>query len=317
MTRHDPALPAPAFLRKWQVWAGLMFLFLFPFFIRIPRALNHHPVISPVGDQVHIFLFAGVTFLLYWFGPLQGRIWRAAIVSAIMGGSVEFLQLLVGRQALLKDFLLDLVGIGLVVCFIMWKGHRIRAGKWIFWLLLASIPLQLYYLPWRIEAAYRAKAMFPVLADFEHRSDRYLWGANMSGKLDFTEIPDAPEGTGRVLRILGDDETPWPGAVMRRFPDDWSDHATLKFDARMVEGSGDSVRFSLRLDDYEGIREVVWTYQSFEATHGWRTFTMDIADRKLWNSDRNLELTEMDRLIIYFPQPQEPVTVEIDNIRLE
>ena len=29
MTRHDPALPAPAFLRKWQVWAGLMFLILY------------------------------------------------------------------------------------------------------------------------------------------------------------------------------------------------------------------------------------------------------------------------------------------------
>ena len=74
MTRHEPAIPAPGLLRRWQVWAVLMILFLFPFFIHIPRSLNHHPVISPIGDQVHIFLFGGITLLLYWFGPLQGRI---------------------------------------------------------------------------------------------------------------------------------------------------------------------------------------------------------------------------------------------------
>ena len=317
MARHEPALPTPGFLRKKGVWALFMVLFLFPFFMRIPRSLNHHPVISPIGDQVHIFLFGGITLLLYWFGPLQGRIWRAAMVSAVMGGSVEFLQLLVERQALFTDFLLDLLGIGIVVAFVMWKGHRRQAGKWVFLLLLLSIPAQLYQLPWRISATYRCQGMFPLLADFETFSDRYLWANNMKGKLSFPRVEDSPDGEGHVLRLSGDSESHWPGAFMRRFPEDWSGYSAIKLDVRLVEAPGDTVKFGFRLDDYEGIKEQVWVAQSFYATGQWQTFTMPLVDRRMFNSDRNLNLAEMDRLIIYFAKPQEMQTIEIDNLRLE
>lgn len=317
MERPQPAIPAPGFLRKWQVWSVLMALFLVPFFVHIPRSLNHHPVISPIGDQVHIFLFGGITLLLYWFGPLQGRIWWAATVSGVMGGAVELLQLLVDRQALFQDFLLDLVGIGLVVSYVLWRGHGRQTGKWVFLLLLLSIPVQYYYLPWRISAALRARDMFPVLANFETYGDRYLWNSTNEGQLAFHRVVDAPSGEGRVLRLATDAEPHWPGASLRRFPEDWSDFTQLKLDVRLVEASSDSFKFGVRLDDYEGIREKVWVSSSFQATREWRTYSMQIADRQLWNSERNLNLKEMDRLYIHFSKPEDPVAIEIDNIRLE
>ena len=317
MSRREPAISAPRFLRRKLVWAFFMVLFLFPFFIRIPRSLNHHPVISPIGDQVHIFLLGGICLLLYWFGPLQGRIWRAATASAVIGGAVEFLQLLVGRQALFSDFLLDLLGIGLVVAFVMWKGNGRQAGKWIFLLLLLSIPAQLYYVPWRISATFHCRNIFPVLANFETYGDRYLWSSNMESKLTYPRIEDSPDGEGHVLRLTGGPESNWPGASMRRFPEDWSDYSALKLDVRVVDAPTDTVKFGLRLDDYQGTRELVWTAQSFHVTRQWQTLTMPIVDRQLWNSDRNLNLGEMDRLIIYFSRPQENRTIEIDNIRLE
>lgn len=317
MTRPEPALAPPGILRKKVVWAFCLFLLLFPFFIHIPRSLNHHPVISSLGDQVHIFLFGGITLLLYWFGPLQGRIWRAAAASAFTGGAVEFLQLLVDRQALFTDFLLDLLGIGIVVGYVQWKGNRSRAGKWVFVLLLICVPVQLYYLPWRISAAYRCRDMFPVLADFESYGDRYLWIANMKGLISYPRIEDTPDGPGRVLRLGGDSESHWPGAVMRRFPDDWTGYDTLKVDARLVEAPGDTLVLSLRLDDYEGVKEEVWVAQAFPVTSRWTTLSMPLADRQMWNSDRNLNLAEMDKIIFYFRKPQEMVAVEIDNLRLE
>ena len=317
MERRQPAIAAPDFLRKWQVWSLLMVLFLVPFFIHIPRSLNHHPVISPIGDQVHIVLFGGITLLLYWFGPLQGRIWRAAIASGIMGGAVEFLQLLVDRQALFQDFLLDLVGIGLVVSFVFWRGHRRQAGKWMFLLLALSIPVQFYYLPWRISAALRAREMFPVLANFESYGDRFLWASTNDGDLSYHQVIDAPSGESYVLRLATDAEPHWPGASLRRFPEDWSDYSELKLDVRLVEAPSDSFRFGVRLDDYEGISEKVWVSSSFHATHQWRTFSMQIADRQLWNSERDLNLEEMDRFYIHFSKPKDPVAIEIDNFRLE
>jgi len=44
---------------------------------------------------------------------------------------------------------------------------------------------------------------------------------------------------------------------------------------------------------------------------------MRITDRKLANSDRILNLKEMDRFIIHFSRPKDPVAIEVDNIRLE
>jgi len=317
MTRHDPALPAPGFLRNKLIGILLLVLLLFPFFIHIPRSLNHHPVISPIGDQVHIFLFGAIYLLLYWFGPLRGRLWRAAIASAVMGGSVEFLQMLVGRQALFADFLLDLLGIGLVAGFILWRGYRRQSGKWLFLLLLLSLPIQLYYLPWRIAASLHARDLFPVLADFESYGDRYLWAKNMNGKLSYPRLHEESQGEGTVLQVFGDASSNWPGATMRRFPEDWSAYTELKMDVRMAEGGGDSLKFGLRLDDYEGVKEQRWTAQTFHAGKEWRTITMPIANRQLWNSDRDLNIHEMDRLIIYFAKPTDPVAIEVDNIRLE
>lgn len=317
MTRPQPAISAPGFLRKWQVWSAMMALFLFPFFVHIPRSLNHHPVISPLGDQVHIFLFGGITLLLYWFGPLQGRIWLAAAASAVMGGSVEFLQLLVGRQALFQDFLLDLVGIGLVTSFVFWRGHGRPAGKWVFLLLLLSVPVRFYYLPWHISAAYRVREMFPVVANFETYGDRFLWSSTNKGQVSFSGIPDSPTGKGHVLRVGGGPETFWPGGSMRRFPEDWSRYSALKMDVRLVEAPVDTFKFAVRLDDYEGIEENNWVSQSFYATRHWQTFTLPITDRQVWNGERNLNLKEMDRVIFFFAKPQVWAAIEVDNIRLE
>lgn len=317
MERPQPAIPAPGFLRKWQVWSVLMVLFLVPFFVHIPRSLNHHPVISPLGDQVHIVLFGGITLLLYWFGPLQGRIWWAAAASGVMGGAVELLQLLVNRQALFQDFLLDLVGIGLVVSYVHWRGYGRQATKWVFLLLLFSIPVQFYNLPWQISAVYRARDMFPVLANFETYGDRFLWSSTSKGQLSFLPIPDSPSGDSSVLQLATDAGTHWPGASLRRFPEDWSDFSVMKLDIRLTEAPGDSLKFGVRLDDYEGITEQVWVANSFHATREWQTYSMPIADRKIKHSKRNLNLKEMDRLYIYFPKPKVPVAIQIDNIRLE
>ena len=62
--RREPALPAPGILRHW--WVGLIVagILLVPFFVKIPKGLNNHPVIGPFGDELHVFLFIAVTLLL-------------------------------------------------------------------------------------------------------------------------------------------------------------------------------------------------------------------------------------------------------------
>ena len=88
-------------------------------------------------------------------------------------------------------------------------------------------------------------------------------------------------------------------------------------DVRLVEAPSDTFKFGVRLDDYEGIKEIAWVSSPFYATRQWQTFTMRITDRLLSNRERILNLEEMDRLIIHFARPQDPVGIEVDNIRLE
>ena len=120
-----------------------------------------------------------------------------------------------------------------------------------------------------------------------------------------------------MLRIAGGPESDWPGGYMRRFPEDWSGYSTLKMDIRLVEAPGDTLKVGVRLDDYLGIKEVSYYSKSFAATRSWQTFTVPITNRMLSSRERILNLEEMDRLIIHFGRPQDPVAIEVDNLRLE
>ncbi|MBM4131159.1 hypothetical protein FJ250_09035, partial [bacterium] len=112
--RHVPALPMPRLLRRRWLWFLVMALATLPFFVTVPLALRRHPAIAPLGDQFHVVLMAAVTILMYWRGPLRGRLWYATLAAVTGGALIEFVQPLFGRSALVKDFLLDLVGIGIV-----------------------------------------------------------------------------------------------------------------------------------------------------------------------------------------------------------
>lgn len=212
--RPAPALKPPGLLLKR--WTGLVVLVLLivPFLVPIPQELRRHPVISPLGDQLHIILLAAMTLFLYWRGPLTGRLGGAALAAAAIGGAIEFVQELFGRQAFLEDFVLDLVGIGLVVGWIGWRGLGRRAGLALVLLLVAVIPYRLRHVPFLVAAAYDARQQFPVLADLERPYDHYLWRGN--GAIVTSEtVADSPDGAGRVVRFAAETATDWPAADLR------------------------------------------------------------------------------------------------------
>lgn len=315
--RRDPAVRMPAFLQHPLTVGMIMVLLLLPFFVKIPTAFRRHPVIAPLGDQFHVVLLAGVTLMLYWRGPLTGRLGAAALSAAVIGGSIEFLQLLVGRAALFHDFLLDLIGIGLVAGYVLWKGHDRVAGRWLVALMLLCALSQVSHVPGVIAAAARARDLFPVIADFEKGRDRWIWDHTNDGEVTFPQVPDTPDGPGRALRLTGAPPDNWPGASMRRFPHDWSAFEVLELDVRVTEAEHDTIPFSVRLEDYAAARANLFTYRGFAATRRWRTITMPLAGLRLNDDSRDLDLGDVDHLIIYFARPDAGVTIEIDNIRLE
>lgn len=314
--RHVPALPMPRLLRRRWLWVLVMLLVTLPFFVTVPIALRRHPAIAPLGDQFHVALLAAVTILLYWRGPLRGRLWYATLAAVIAGAMVEFLQPLFGRSALVKDFLLDLVGIGIVTGLVLWKGHRRRAGLALMTALLLSIPAQLYYLPGVIAASYESRRSFPLIADFETGREHWIWSSNFKTRLQFTRVPDGPHGPTGVLRVTGGPPDHWPGVKVRRFSHDWSDYRTLEFDVRVVIAPGDSVPMSLRLDDFLGTRENRGARLGFFADRRWRTVRFELPGAMLADGTRPLDTSDLDLILVYLPRPQAPVVFELDNFRV-
>ena len=320
--RPEPALRPPRLLLSR--WTGLIaaVILIVPFFVPIPLALRRHPVISPLGDQMHVVLLAAITLMLYWRGPLTGRLLRAVLAAAFIGGAIEFIQIPFKRQANLGDFGLDLVGIGIVCGWVLWRGMRRRAGLWLVIVLLMLIPWRLREVPFVAAAAYEARSLYPVLADLEGPHDKWLWGSNWS-TVTIEQVPDSPDGPGGVVRVTASASDHWPGAEMRRFPHDWSAYGVLAMDVRLVSGPADSLRIGVRLDDFVGRRETTWIANRFDIGADWTTVRIPLRDREVGGSgavdgeSRLFDLTDVDRLLVYLSRPDTATVFEIDNVRLQ
>lgn len=104
---------------------------------------------------------------------------------------------------------------------------------------------------------------------------------------------------------------------MTNFPEDWSPYSEIVLDARVIRAAGDSLRFGVRVDDFEGRRDDVWAQQSFYATRQWQTFHLPVANRKVLHGDRILDLSDIEALLVYVGVPKDSFALEIDNIRLQ
>lgn len=311
---RDPAWPPPRLLARWQTWAVLMAVLVVPFFLPIPVVLHHNLLIATLGDRLHIVLPAGITLLLYWKGPLRGHLLPAAVAAALLGGAIELLQELVGRSALWHDWLLDLMGVGMVTGWVWWRAHRHPAGLVLLGALAVTALVQLRELPPRLQAAADAKARFPVIEDFESARARYLWNDNHDARI--AVVPSAARSGGRGLRITGLPGQSWPGANMRRFPHDWTGYQVLELSVRHTAADRDSVRFGVRLDDFRGLRDDDWLDAAFHATREWTTFSLPLADRRTRWTDRPFDLSDVLALVVFLPGPKDTLSLQIDDIRL-
>jgi hypothetical protein len=286
---------------------------LIPFFIPIPAELRRHPAIGAAGDRVHIPLLFAATLLFHWRGPLAGRITASAMAAAILGAAIEGLQITVGRSALLADFGLDLLGIGMAVCWLLWRRtgrlrHLVLGGM----LVLVAL-VQMHYLPGVIAARFEAQKRFPLLADFETRWSDRLWSETYDSRTELVATDTAHQ---IVLHLWGGPSASWPGVNMRWFPADWSGYRWLVFQARTAAPSEGEMTFGLRLDDWRGHRDKDWYAIRCEAGPRWRTYAIDLAAARTRRLDRPLEIDDMDLILFYFMRPRTAMGLEIDNLRL-
>jgi len=297
-----------------QLGMGLIFLLLVTLFlVPVPDSLWRQVVLRKLGNQLHVFLFLAMTLLLYRTGPWAGRLAIATGLAAIIGAVVEFLQALTGRHTRWQDFGLDLIGIGVAVCWITWQRKRNRPALVFGVVLLLVVPWQLRDLPGLIIAQHAAGERFPLLADFETRTEKVLWGENDDGKFGFVLGDELHR---KVLRLWGVPPSRYPGAVLRGFPRDWSEFSHLEFDIRAVKIPVDSLMVYLRFDDYRGQKEGLWATAKFTVGLSWEHLSVDLNGLETNLQTRALQFHDMDSLLFFLYAPTDTTVIELDNLRL-
>ena len=313
-SRSTPLVAAPAFLGRWRNRVILAFLLLVPFLVPVPRVLEANLVIATFGDRLHIVLLGATALFLYWYGPVRGRLILSAIVAAAIGGSIELLQTQVGRHALWHDFFQDLIGIGIAVGFLLWRGKGSRPGLALFAVLVLLVPFQMRQLPLQLSVIRVSEERFPLLADFEYPDEEILWSDDTGSRI-YTVATDGPHGN--ILRIETGPSKSWPGAVMRRFPRDWSGYDRLLIDIRIEEAYQEVVPGGIVVWDYKGLKNRNWKMWPFTVTDQWRTFEVSLDDLYIESADRDLDISDLFRLRICLSGPLGHTILEMDNLRLE
>ena len=296
-------------MRKWQLC--LPFLII-PFLISIPDDLERMRAFRSLGSLFHVVLPFLLTLLLFKRGPLSGKIFYSGIVAFLAIALCEPLQILVGRHARYQDALIDLTGVLIAVCFVQWRAGFGR--KWLTGMLIVLLifPWILWSVPGFIAAQQTAKERFPLLADFETKTEQALWDLNTPAVNSLLNYESTSDNT--FISVTGSAEDYYPGASAIGLPRDWSDYTRLIFKARATQGK---VLLTVRLDDFQSRSDAVWCGQQFKISETWEEYSVDLEKISESVTSRKFRMDDIDNILFYMYITKGTRTVQLDDIRLK
>jgi VanZ family protein len=193
----------------------------------------------------HVGLFGGLALALW--PRLRGRLWLRALsvltLALLVGGAVELLQGQIGREASIRDLLLDVLGaaIGLFAAAggELSPPRRMALGLSLLGALAAAAS-PVAFSGWD---AWQARRQFPLLASFEAGHERYrvrlyggTWGPVEKGALQ--------------LRIGGSEG--YSGFAFDQLPPNWRGYGSLRLE--LVNAGRRPLSITCRINDHDHFR---------------------------------------------------------------
>jgi VanZ family protein len=283
-------------------------------------------------DLGHIPLFGVMAILLLAASHslFASRNWRPAshyllviAVSAVISVVSEWLQRYAPlRDAQLSDALNNLLG---AVCFLAiaaaWRrdldvtatenGRRIVVAGSVLVLVTAFSPLG--FLAWHY--GMRA-ATFPVVADFDSSWQQPFLSAP---RVDMDSVP-APQGwtekAGQTVSVMRIRPAPWPGIIISEPYPDWRGYQTLRFD--VYSELDRPVPIVLHISDlFHNDEHKDRFNRIFTVNAGLNEYTVSVKSVRNAPAGREMELSQITRMVVFTRPPQEPFEVYLSDIWLE
>lgn len=270
----------------------------------------------------HIPLFIAFGyFVLRHFPVLKNKsLWQqfAAMIflSCLVGGSIELLQDIVGRQASLQDVMLDVTG-G-IIAVLLFSGHIRQSTSWLKVIsTLLSVLLVLFAARSFVVSfwdEYKAREEFPLLADFENEREIQRWSS-----IEKMEITDELARYGLKSLKLGLTRRLYSGLELNYFPPDWSGFNFISMHVYNPESTVVSLTVSI-FDDKHHANKYAYSDRytnRFQLFHGWNEVKVSLSEVKQAPRTRLMNMHSVRGLRLFVVRPQKIQHLYIDAIRLE
>lgn len=288
------------------------------FLIRqLPQLISHlDPHLDHWQNFIHLPAFAGLLFALRWlFRDFIARYLDVTVAMAVLslGAVIEILQPTFGRNGSWLDMSLDIAG----VCagYIVWRVYNKTLSK--SWLLLCLPivtvglfqPLSGFYGQWQGERA------FPNLLDFDQSTLTRFVELQGEAQLSVEQAPTSwPNNQTRVgyLTVTG---SPWPGIFLHPPVADWRDFDSLNL--QVFSLNPDPVTLAVRIDDVHYEKGSGDNFdREYSIAPGLNELHISLSDVRMAPPERTMDMQEIRMIFLYIPQPEHPLGLYLDNLRL-
>ncbi|MCF8095223.1 MAG: CIA30 family protein [Desulfobacteraceae bacterium] len=270
----------------------------------------------------HILIFFLGAYLFYSFTPgFKNRPTAAQILFLLLAAlaaslAIEAIQTFIpGRYFTIRDMAANITGVLLYLSFI----HR-RISLKLLPLHASAIALTAVLLyPVFVSAADRviADARFPVLADFETPLEKTRFRGNRS----LLKISDKYAFQGKRSLRMDFTTRLYSTHSLSYIPGNWKGYAHLK--AAVYNPGQKPVKLHIRIEDTQHARSENQQYtdrynSSFDLPPGkWEKIRIPLKEIKNAPKNRKMEMEQISSIMLFVARQPEPLTLYIDDIRLE
>lgn len=304
-----------SFLGRFQqqpmLLALLLPVLLVPlFFVHLPLAIRS-PVFLALWDLGHIVFFGAIAFSVQRYYRLV-LAWQWLLVAGlafVVGGSIELIQGMTGRNASWGDMARNMTGIWLGLA---WGASDARYVRWHRLVATALLlPLSFPFFQAATDRIVAARA-FPQLAGFERPAELLYWHGSIS------RVAAPGDKNGYALKA-DFDTSKYSGVYFEHFPRDWSGYQTLAFE---VYNPGDGmlplvVRIHDALHAQSGRVYGDRFNRRLSAQPGWNYFRIELDDIASAPVKRQIQLDRIESFGIFVVRLPQPQSIYLDNLRLE
>lgn len=304
-------MPLFAAKTKWLTAGfGLLLICLTSlFFVGGPDQVTY-PTIRYAWNMGHIVFFALVTLFLIRIRrkSVMEKPHRALLILLAVSLSLESVQLFLGREFSLFDILRNLTGFALVV--LLFNRKALHYGVTL--LLAAFLLFDLSGLAKTMVIDWQLQNRGPVIDDFEKKLTVNQWRGRIQ------RVADEQNPENHLIKVWFPPRR-YTGIALTSLKRDWSEYQT--FSLRLFNPKPFEQTLTLRLNDFAH-QQAKQKYddrynQQLVLANGWNTFEIPLEDIRNAPADREMDLTQMYQLVLFYPDLDEWRELKLDEIVLK